>query len=75
MKKGQNRRSCPYTGKCEPEKSRILTYFAQCVTTSHCKKKKKKERKTDCLSIRSTVNFCVGSVFIKITTTKFQRNC
>ena len=50
MKKRQNRRSCPYTGKCEPEKSRILTYFAQCVTTSHCKKKKK-ERKKDRLSV------------------------
>ena len=30
---------------------------------------------TDCLSIRSTVNLCVGSVFTNITTTKLQRNC
>ena len=44
MKKGQNRRSCPYTGKCEPEKSRILTYFTQFVT-SYLKKKKKKKKK------------------------------
>ena len=51
MKKGQNRRSCPYTGKCEPEKSRILTYFTQCVTSHRKKKKKKRKGKKDRLSV------------------------